>query len=209
MNLFRCKANVKHFCFNNLHEDFDMRRNVVHTYSVFSTLDPYLLPYIYVYMYMQPDAKETEWFWTKIWQSKNHNEKAKWINNMTKELEGLEEGPKVELPRDLLKTTLKKISNWKTPGHDGIHSYWFKKLTSIHDRLALEMNRCLQGEHIPKWMTKGETTLTQKDQSKGTTPNNYRPITCLPMRTTQKNTNEDWLQPSKTILTTPWPTEWQ
>ena len=37
----------------------------------------------------------------------------------------------------------KKISNWKMPGHDGIHGFWFKKFTSIHDRLALEMNRCL------------------------------------------------------------------
>ena len=43
------------------------------------------------------------------------------------------------------------------------------------------MNRCLQGAHVPEWMTKGKTTLIQKDPLKGTTPNNYRPITCLPM----------------------------
>ena len=30
-------------------------------------------------------------------------------------------------------------------------------------------------------MTKGKTTLIQKDRSKGTAPNNYRSITCLPM----------------------------
>ena len=30
-------------------------------------------------------------------------------------------------------------------------------------------------------MTKGKTTLIQKDPSKGNAPNNYRPITCLPM----------------------------
>ena len=34
----------------------------------------------------------------------------------------------------------KNISNWKTPGHNRIHGLWFKKFTSIHDRLALEMN---------------------------------------------------------------------
>ena len=39
------------------------------------------------------------------------------------------------------------------------------------------MNRCLQEADIPKWVTKRNTTLIQK----GTTPNNYRPITCLPM----------------------------
>ena len=82
---------------------------------------------------------------------------------------------------DLLKTTRKRISNWKTLGHDGIHCFWFKKFSSIHGRLALEMNRCLQGVQVPDWMTKGKTTFIQKDPSKGTAPNNYRPIACLPM----------------------------
>ena len=54
--------------------------------------------------YQQPDAKEIERFWTKIWQLKKHNRKAEWINNMTKELEGLEEGPKAEIHIDLLKS---------------------------------------------------------------------------------------------------------
>ena len=43
------------------------------------------------------------------------------------------------------------------------------------------MNRCLQDAQAPDWMTKGKTTLIQKDTSKGTAPNNYRPINCLPM----------------------------
>ena len=131
--------------------------------------------------YQQLDVKETERFWTKIWQPKKHNNNAKWINNITRELEGLEEGPKMEINTDLLKTTLKRISNRKAPGHDGIHSFWFKKFTSIHGRLGLEMNRCLQGVQVPEWMAKEKTTLIQKDPSKGTAPNNYRPITCKPM----------------------------
>ena len=57
----------------------------------------------------------------------------------------------------------KKISNGKIPDHDGIHGFWFKKFISIHDRLALEMNRCLQESHVPEWMTKGKTTLIQKE----------------------------------------------
>ena len=67
--------------------------------------------------YQQPDAKETERFWTKIWQPK-HDERVEWINNVTIELEGLEEGPKAKIHIALLKTTLKRIPNWKTPGHD-------------------------------------------------------------------------------------------
>ena len=59
--------------------------------------------------YQQPDARETEQFCTKIWQPREDKKKAEWINNMTKELEGLEEGPKAETHIDLLKTTLKNI----------------------------------------------------------------------------------------------------
>ena len=73
----------------------------------------------------------------------------------------------------------KKISNWKTLGHDGINGFWLKKFTSIHDKL--EMNRCLQKAHVPEWMTKGRTTLIQKDPSKGIGSDNYWPMICLLM----------------------------
>ena len=115
--------------------------------------------------YQQPDAKETEQFWTNIWKPKKHNEKVEWINNMTRELKGHVEGRKVEIHIELLKKTLKKMSNLKTPGNDGIHGFWFKIFTSIHDRLALEMNRCLQGAQVPDWMTK--RTQAKKGCCKG------------------------------------------
>ena len=65
--------------------------------------------------------------------TKKHKVKPESIKNMTREL-GLEEGPETELHIDLLKTTLKWISNKKTPGHNKLHCFWFKKLSSIHDR---------------------------------------------------------------------------
>ena len=125
--------------------------------------------------HQQLDPKETKQFWTKIWQPKKHNEKAEWIKDMKGELEGLEEGLKAEILIELLKKTLKKISNWKTPGHDGIHGYWFKKFTPINDRLALEINRCLKRTQVPDRITKGKTTLIQKDPSKGTASKNIDP----------------------------------
>ena len=53
--------------------------------------------------YHQPDARETEQIWTKIWQRREHNKKAKWISNMKKELEGPEDCPKAEIHIDLQK----------------------------------------------------------------------------------------------------------
>ncbi len=97
------------------------------------------------------------------------------MNYLTKELKGLVEDAKVEIHIDLLKST-QKISNWKAPGYDGIHSFMLKKFTSIHDRRARERRIFLQGALVPEWMTKRRTILIQN------APNNYRPITCLPMR---------------------------
>ena len=74
-----------------------------------------------------------------------------------------------------------KIPNWKILGLDGIHGVWLKKFTSIHDRLAIEMNRCLQEADVLEWMTKGKIILIQKDPRKRTALINYRPITCLHM----------------------------
>ena len=55
---------------------------------------------------------------------------------MGKVLEGLKVEMKAKIHIDLLRPTLKKVPNWKTSRHDGIYGYWFKKFTSIHDRLA-------------------------------------------------------------------------
>ena len=54
---------------------------------------------------------------------------------MEKEFEVNEQGPKARKHIDSLRAT----PNWKTPGHDGIHGYWFKKFTTINGRLAIEI----------------------------------------------------------------------
>ena len=58
-----------------------------------------------------------------------------------------EEAENEEIHIDFLKTTL-KISKWKTAGYDEIYGFWFKKFTSIHDRLALEMKKYLRRAHV-------------------------------------------------------------
>ena len=116
-------------------------------------------------------------FWCKICQRREHNRKVEWISNIGKEIEGLEETPNSIIH---LNATLKKVPNSKTPGHDGKDWYCFKKFTSIHDRLAIEVNRYLQETDKTECMIKGKTSQI-KIQTKKNTPNNYTPIICLPM----------------------------
>ena len=93
----------------------------------------------------------------------------------------LEEGLQVNVHIDRLKTILKKIANCETLGLNGFHGFCFKKFTPVHNRLATERHKYIQKSEIPEWMTKRKSTLIQKDRLKGTVPNKYRPITCLPM----------------------------
>ena len=51
------------------------------------------------------------------------------------------------------------------------------------------MNKRIQKTEIPEWMTKGKTSLIQKDPLEGTAPNKYRSITYLPMMWKIKHKN--------------------
>ena len=68
---------------------------------------------------------EAKQFWSKIWERREHNRRVEWINNMEKELQGLEKGHNAKIYLNSLRATFKKVPNWKTPGHDVIYGYWF------------------------------------------------------------------------------------
>ena len=59
--------------------------------------------------YQQTDASDAEQFLSKIWEPREHNNKAEWISSMVKQLKVLEEEPKKKIHIDLLRRTLKYI----------------------------------------------------------------------------------------------------
>ena len=80
---------------------------------------------------------------------------------------------------EILRRQANKLSNWKSPGPDGVQGYWIKNLKSLHERLAALFNDCLRTGNTPSWLTRGRTVLIMKDIAKGKEVTNYRPITCL------------------------------
>ena len=80
-----------------------------------------------------------------------------------------------------VKTAIRKMTNWKAPGPDCVQGYWFKRFSTLHSRLTEHLQTCIVEGDVPTWMTKGRTTLIQKDPEKGNAANNYRPIACLPL----------------------------
>ena len=51
----------------------------------------------------------------------------------------------------------------------------------MHKRVRLQLKQCVDSGFVPSWLTRGQTSLLQKDKSKGNIASNYRPITCLPL----------------------------
>ena len=52
-------------------------------------------------------------------------------------------------------------------------------MKSVKLILAELFNVLINQSNVPKWLTKGVTTLVLKDKDKGNAVTNFRPITCL------------------------------
>ena len=129
-----------------------------------------------------PDAAESERFWSTIWGNEaQHNRDAQWLKDLREECDKVNQQD-IAITLKMVTERVKKIPNWKAPGPDGVQGYWLKKLTSLHDRIAEQMNELVNNRApLPVWMTTGRTVLCQKDPKKGNVVENYKPISCLPL----------------------------
>ena len=73
------------------------------------------------------------------------------------------------------------MPNWKSPGPDLVHGFWLKNFSSLHERVKLQLKECVDSGFVPRWLTRGRTSLLQKDKSIGSVASNYRPMTCFPL----------------------------
>lgn len=127
-----------------------------------------------------PSKEEIEAFWSGVLDNPLELSHGVWLDNFRQSCQALPQQENTVLSREALHATLKKMSNWKSPGRDNIHTYWWKKFTAVHQHVLKFYQRILDGlDQVPQWFTFGITTLIPKkgDLSK---PGNYRPITCLP-----------------------------
>ena len=129
-----------------------------------------------------PNAEESQKFWSDIWDNPvKHNENSKWLRDLESELANIEQQENITIDIKSLRTKLKKVPNWKSPGPDGVQGYWLKNFTTLHERIAVQLDQCLKDASVPVWMTTGKTVLCLKDPEKGALVSNFRPITCLPL----------------------------
>ena len=122
-------------------------------------------------------AEESKQFWGNIWsQSADHKKDAKWLQDLRREV-NVKKQEKIDITTGSLKKIVGRMPNWKLPGPDLVQGFWLKGLSSLHERVRLQLKACLDSGFV----TRGRTSLLQKDKSKGNVTSNYRPITCLPL----------------------------
>lgn len=129
-----------------------------------------------------PNKDDTMEYWKAIWEKPaGYNKTAAWIDEVTKQCETVPQQRKIIVTITDIRNKLAGMSNWKAPGPDQLQTFWMKKLTSTHERLAIYLNAILEDpKDIPSWLVEGTTLLIQKDPNKEASPDNFRPITCLP-----------------------------
>ena len=69
----------------------------------------------------------------------------------------------VQIEIKKVRKQISKVPNWKSPGPDGVQGYRMKNLSNLHNSIALQLDRCLQENDLPKWMVTGKTLLCIKE----------------------------------------------
>ncbi|CAH2107788.1 unnamed protein product [Euphydryas editha] len=128
-----------------------------------------------------PTQTQLETFWSDIWEQQvHHNDKADWIMEEENKWNAIKEMEFTEITETDINNITARLHNWKSPGIDKIHNFWYKKLSSLHKIMAKNFTDIIIGKQkIPDFIATGITYMLPKSQI-SPQPSQYRPITCLP-----------------------------
>ena len=127
-----------------------------------------------------PSQAAIEQFWRDLYEQPAALGRGGWFDRFSAASESIDEQEEVVITEEILQQQLRKLSNWKSPGRDRIHAFWWKRLTSLRSKILQCFSGLLDGsEPLPPWLCFGMTTLIYKNGDRKL-PQNYRPITCLP-----------------------------
>ena len=128
------------------------------------------------------NTEESRCFWNDIWdQAMVHRENTDWLRKAENELGELTVQDDIHIEIKKVRKQIRKMPNWESPGPDGVQGYWIKNLSNLHNSIALQLDRCLQENNLPKWVVTGKSLLFIKVIQKRNLVSNFRPITCLPI----------------------------
>ena len=100
-----------------------------------------------------PDPPESCDFWSSIWDNPTeYNREAEWLDDVREELSQYTAQKDVMISVVDVKQQLKKVSNWKGPGPDGVQGFWLKNFKALHCRIAEQLNLILESCSVAQWI---------------------------------------------------------
>ena len=71
------------------------------------------------------------------------------MEDVKKELQQDKGQDKTDITKDKMRRVMRKMPNWKSPGPDNVQGYWLKSLTSLHEKLVMLLQECLDSWVVP------------------------------------------------------------
>ena len=97
-----------------------------------------------------PETTEATSFWSGIWwEVVSHNDKASWLEDIEHKLSITGTQEHIIITVEDIRNGVTKMANWKVRGPDLVQGYWFKKLTSIHNRFKKCPQGCVCQGNVP------------------------------------------------------------
>jgi len=120
-------------------------------------------------------------FWKNIWEKQIEpiNSKKSMFLKINKFYSNTKQEADYTISIEELHLVLRKASNFKAAGPDGIQNILLKRLKNLHHSIIMCFNKLLVRSTIPKELVAGRTILLQKSDTDRFDVTNYRPITCL------------------------------
>ena len=129
-----------------------------------------------------PQEEEVTKFWRPLFETKKtFNQEAMWLPEYKQTTNEIIPASYTTITVNEVEKATSSFANWKSPGVDKLHNFWWKKLSCVHTTMATTIDNIMRNpETCPTWLTTGRTTLVAK-KKETQNPSNYRPITCLPI----------------------------
>ena len=103
---------------------------------------------------MMPHAEQSIKFWSELWDHPvYHDRNPHRIITIEKVLECVAQQGNINIIKEDVSIRLTKMPNWKAPDPDGLHRFWLKKLTSLHQAIIVD---CIQTRDFSKLMTESQ-----------------------------------------------------
>ena len=121
--------------------------------------------------------------WGGVWEEEKITIEQPWTVKIKEELrKKIRDVQHIEISEETIGKVIKRRKNWTLPGIKGIQNFWWKKFNRIWKALQRTMKSWKEDpEGIPEWVTLGWTFLLPKTED--LSYEEYRPITCLILRT--------------------------